>query len=432
MDNDALALAQSDLLDARLGPFFYCPPNYLVDAGSEYVPIRVGSLKHRLRKLFPAHEVNDAMTTIEDCRFVSYAGPLAGKDRGLHESADGRKLLATTSPTVISASPGAFPTIELFLEQLLVSGGVDQRPYFCGWLNCARAAMLERKPTPGHLLGLAGPRGSGKTQLIGLIELAMGGRRANPRDYFCGGRFNADLLAAELLVLDDEDVPAKEAARQAFKQRVKNFLYSGAPRIEAKHKDAFTFRGVWRAVVACNSAEDDLRALPAVDDGSRDKLLYLMCAHAFPEVLSDDEFQEWQRIVRAELPALLHFIETYEIPHHLRASRGRIVAWQHPLLLEKIHSLDGWLAMMELADIAAMAGVLPLPWKGKARELETILTGHYETERHAKKLFGTWHAKAGVLLSEAATHSERVYVAGKSGKIKTYRIEPDEGGACES
>lgn len=304
------------------------------------------------------------------------------------------------------------------------------------WMQSAREGVVSGKHKPGHILGLAGEKGCGKSQLIDLIRLAMGGRTANPRDYFCGGRFNADLLSGELLVMDDEDFPSTERARSSLKQRIKGLIYGKTPRIEAKGKDAFAFRGCWRVVVACNLSEDDLRALPPVDDGTEDKLLYMVCGRAFPEVILDEEFEKWQEDIIGELPQFIHAVERFEVPEDMLAGRGKIKGWQHPEILQQMSSLDGWRALLESVDAMYDKNELALPWTGRARELEGLLTAPESSERrNAVKLFGSWHGKAGALLTDACKHSERVEPVGKLDGVQQYRVHPakiqEEGDSTE-
>lgn len=414
---------QNQIGSNPLNRFFYTGRDFLADTGAEFVPVGVRSMRQRLKGLLVQDNVNDALVEIEDRNHIAYHGPLAGANKGVRVSAEGVKLLATKDPVVIDAKKADAPTIFAFILGLI---GKEQLPYFLGWLKCFRLAMLAREPAPGHLLGLTGPAGCGKTQLISrIIVPAIGGRRANPRDYFVGGRFNDDLLKAEVLVMDDEDLPTREADRQRFKQRVKNFLYSESPRFEAKFQGPFSYRGLWRCVVACNFAEDDLRALPPVDDGTQDKLMYLKCSNAFPERMDDAEFSSWKTATAEELPGFLWQLERYNIPEALVHSRGMVKAYQSPAIMNILSQLAGWKALLELVDQLAQDGIIVLPWKGRAAELERALIGHGSTKPQAEKLLGDWNAKCGKLLSEASRSSSRVELMGSHADTNSYLIKPE-------
>ena len=412
MDRAELAKAQREIIESEVtGDYFYTRRGYLVFKNGRYVPIDKSSLRLRLSRVLgnQPDTVNDAILAIEDSKFVSYCGPLAGCDRGLHETADGEKILATNGPKIIPSWEGDWTEIKSFLSALFADDTFDQLAYFYSWLQSARLAMLARKPSPGQLLALVGPRACGKTQLVQrLIKPSMGGREANPVSFFSGERFNGDLVKAELLVMDDETLPTDARSRQTFKQRVKTFLYSGAPRIEAKGQDAFTFQGLWRAVVCCNEAEDDLRALPPVDSGTEDKLIYLRCSPALDPRTEAEDFEHWCGTIRQQIPAFLHFVENYEVPERLRGGRGNVSGWQHPVLLDEMDRSQGWRALLEIVDSSALF----LPWKGTARELESSLENDDKARLHSRKLFGSWVNKAGALLGEAAAKTERVYKAG--------------------
>lgn len=432
MDLDALEAARVDALLASVcEDYFYTGSKYLVDYAGRYIPIDKSSLRYRLSKPLgeDSRGISDAVCTIEDNRYVSYCGPLAGRDRGLHRTADGASILATESPVVIKSRPGQWDKIRALLDGLFGDDEYDQMQFFLAWMKSARAAMLAREPSPAHLLALVGPKACGKTQLVQrVIKPAMGGRESSPAAYFSGGRFNGDLVKAELLVMDDETLPVTPLARQTFKQRVKNFLYSAAPRIEAKGQDAFTFQGLWRAVVCCNLAEDDLRALPPVDSGTEDKLIFLKCSPAFDTRLDAEKFRHWCEMVKLELPAFLDFVENYEVASAIRGGRGGVEGWQHPGIMAEIHRNEGWRSLLELVDMADRSVRIEfnLPWRGTAKQLETILTEASETHRHARKLLDGYFNKCGTLLGQASRLSDRVYSGPAQDGYNTWRIEDRE------
>ena len=191
MDRAELAKAQAEIIESEVtGDYFYTRRGYLVFKNGRYVPIDKSSLRLRLSRVLgnQPDTVNDAILAIEDSKFVSYCGPLAGCDRGLHETADGEKILATHGPKIIPSWEGDWTEIKSFLSALFADDTFDQLAYFFSWLQSARLAMLARKPSPGQLLALVGPRACGKTQLVQrLIKPSMGGREGEGEETRCSG-----------------------------------------------------------------------------------------------------------------------------------------------------------------------------------------------------------------------------------------------------
>ncbi len=411
-------------------PFYFSGKDgFLADNGTEFVEIGVRSMRTRLTEIdLGGLTVEQALVQIENQRYVTYRGPAAGSDKGLIVTSEGVKLLVTQSPTVIKAQPGDYPTIRSFLDNML---GAEQLVYFMGWLKCSRVAMLKRKHAPGHFLGLAGPKGTAKTQLIHLIIVpSMGSRSASCAKYFGGANFNAELLRAEVLVIDDDDFSSKAASRQRVKQLVKSLLFSSAPQFEGKYKEPFSYRTVTRIVGACNLDEGDLRAFPLVDSGTDDKLMFLMCSPAFDKEPTDEEFEEWKRKIAAELPAFLFDVERFEIPEPLQASRGMIKAFRHPEIMRLISEQEGWRSLMELVNLldsyddpATGALLFERPWRGGASKLASLLLQCPATRDMARPLIGTYTPKCGILLTEAAGHPESgVSVVGKHSDTNSYEI----------
>ena len=92
---------------------FYDGTRYLFDNGRDYVPMDARSLAKQLdlRGISPAAEY---IAEIQTNRFIKYAGPLAGRKRGIHES-NGDLLLATSNPRMIRSSPCDWQTIKRFI-----------------------------------------------------------------------------------------------------------------------------------------------------------------------------------------------------------------------------------------------------------------------------------------------------------------------------
>jgi hypothetical protein len=373
--------------------FFYDGTKYFLDAGHQYIPMDQRSVVRHLKNagIASSHDVDQILCAIQVEKFINFAGPLAGHPRGLHVSG-GCRLLATTSPDIIKPAPGRWPTIRALLEGLLLDDidGEVQLETFLAWLKFSRESLTSNRRRPGQAIALAGQRGSGKSLLLDLTEHALGGRRANPYAFFTGRtNFNADIAGAELLAVDDEAGSFDIRSRKTFAANIKSCLFSGSVRVEPKHRTPFNFRPVWRMLLALNDEPEALLVLPPITEDIADKITLFRC-HKKPLPMPAHTLEEKEAFfakLRCELPALLDWLEKWEVPAELREERCGVAYYHHPELLASLHQLspEGHLAAL-VDTLAAVVDSFKLPWVGTASELKAALCIHSTTERDANKL----------------------------------------------
>lgn len=388
--------------------FYYDGRTYYLDQGREFIPMDTSSVKRHLQGENPGlikPDIDAALCRIQTRHFVHFAGPLAGMARGLHE-ASGSKVLVTTSPAIIPAAPGEWPTLRAVIDGLLGAdpeAGENQVKVFLGWLKFARESVMTGRRRPGQVMALAGPRNCGKSLLIDIVELALGGRRANPYPYFTGRtQFNADLAGAELLAIDDEAGSTDIRARKNLAASIKSNLFSGSVRVEGKHKTGFSFGPCWRVMIALNDEPEALLVLPPITEDIADKLTVLRC-HRRPLPMPAhtlDERDAFFATLKMELPALLDWLLAYDPPGHLREERCGVAHFHHPAILDALRELSPEGALSDLIDTAERAGGIALPWVGTAAELRGLLTACTSTARDADKLLGNWAPAAGSYLAK--------------------------------
>lgn len=372
--------------------FFYDGTRYLLDIGDDYSPMNEMSVKRHLKRagLKTADERDDAICDIQTERLVHFAGPLAGYQRGLHE-VNGRRLLATSSPNIIKASPGEWPTLRAVIEGLLrdPEAGEHQIDIFYGWLKFARESLTTGRRRPGQALALCGPRGCGKSLLLDITEAALGGRRANPYSHFTGKTgFNADIAGAELLAVDDEAGSTDLRARKLLAANIKSNLFSGSVRIEGKHRQPFQLAPCWRMILAVNDEPEALLVLPPISEDVADKIILAHC-HRFPLPMpahTMDERSAFFARLMSELPAFVNWLEAWQPPADIREERCGVTYYHHPALLAALHELSPEGQLAELIDTAAARGDIALPWEGTASVLKAVLLDCPATRRDAERL----------------------------------------------
>lgn len=407
--------------------FFYDGSRYYLDTFREFVPMDQKSVSRHMKGWTLDREETDvALCQIQTGQYINFAGPLAGHPRGLH-NVGGSKLLATVSPVIIKAKAGPWETLRAVVEGLLddPDTGNAQVETFLAWLKIARESLVTNRRRPGQAIALAGPRGSGKSLLIDITEAALGGRRANPYPYFTGRtNFNGDLAGAELLAVDDEAGSTDIRSRRALAANIKSCLFSGAVRIEGKNKTAFTFRPCWRMLLALNDEPEALLVLPPITEDIFDKITLFRC-HKRPLPMAAHTLEEREAFfakLLSELPGLLSWLESWEIPADITEERCGVRWFHHPAILAALHELSPEGQLLNLIDAANTGGQLPLPWIGTAAELKCILCHAVTIAREAEKLLGTWHAAAGSYLSRL--EGERVKRLALRDGVQRWQILP--------
>jgi hypothetical protein len=288
----------------------------------------------------------------------------------------------------------------------------------------ARRNLLdgERRPLPA--LALVGPKNCGKTLLIEVYRKLLGGRSANALAALSGDQFNADTLAAELLVIDDEIASKDHRARTALAQGIKRNAFATSVRFRPLYREGLNMRPIQAIVIAVNDETEHLQVLPAIDESMADKLTLLQCSKANLDGL--DDRKKIMSIIDAELPAFLYHLENSDHPHHLRDSRTGVRAWQNHEILSRLDSISPeqrfrelLLQTVEITDAIKKNGF----WRGTAAEIERILTDYYSPTRHAAGSLLTWNGACGSYISRLGKSGTSTITSTLLDGITQWRIE---------
>ncbi len=399
---------------------------YLVDTGTFYRPYtRKTPVKNGIRRRLEAqgHSQGDCKELIEVCmetieldQAVDWSGQLAGFPRGVAEL-NGRSFLVTQGYDIPNATPGACPLHREIIKQAFPI--TDSHLVFCGWLRDAVRAIRANMHQPAPMLVMAGERKAGKSLLAHIAQQAMGGRAANPMTAWTGKLpWNDNLLGSELLLIDDSVASTDPRARKAFGSRFKEAIYAGNVEINTRRKSSIELRPVWRVMVCCNETPENLSVIPPLEDGIEDKIILLKVS---PVTLplpaqTPEEKQEFQRALRDELPAFLHWIDQVKTPEHLSDNRSGVTAWQDTELLAAITELSPEQRMESLISLAMAKGFMGIDQGGKkwmsATEVQGVLQDRdSQTQQQAKTLL-SYDANAGRYLS-ALIKKGSAYVSDK-------------------
>lgn len=390
------------------------------DARGVWITIPETSVRRYLKeagfsaKAFPGQtlsEIDARFNEIQRASSVDYSGPLAGYNTGVYEIC-GNRVLVTSSPALIEPAEGEWRTIRSFLENLIRDPDHNQFDYLLGWLKVATECLASGNKRPGQALVLAGAAGSGKSLLQNLISQLLGGRSAKPYRYMSGAtQFNADLFYAEHQMIEDDVSSTDIRSRRHFGSHVKQFAVNQTQSCHPKGQTAISLTPFWRVSISVNEEPENLMILPVLDESLQDKVMLLKtnkCDMPMPVGTIEQRNAFWAALT-SELPAFLHFLNTYEIPSELKDDRYGITTFHHPDLLAAMDDLAPEIRLLSLMDQCLWQeeigeGKLKVkknnPLTFTAEGLEALLTCS-QFSNEVKKLLG-WNNATGTYLGRLA------------------------------
>lgn len=312
------------------------------------------------------------MLRIAEKNSVHYAGPLGGFDPGRYDMA-GSRVLVTRGPKFIVEKPIPFPLFGKFLNELLG----DQKRYFLGWLKWAMVSLRRGLPwSPGQLLSIAGPPGSGKSFLQSLITPILGGRVSSPYKYMSGAtEFNSEIFGAEHGLIGDSNHATDMKSRRAFGSAIKTFVVEKAQHVHGKGKTGITLFPFFRLTLTLNSNPEAMLVLPPLDSDVKDKIILLKAgpvSFPFPSKKFPDS-QHYYNALEAELPGFLHWLRRWRIPATIADQRYGVMSYHDPDLLRGVDELSPEFRLLQTIDTYLFVEGLIEHWEGTALEMERTL-----------------------------------------------------------
>jgi hypothetical protein len=299
---------------------------------------------------------------------------------------------------LIEPQPGEAPTIKAVLEGLFLESeseavGNAQLHTFLGWLKSSVEALRAGRQQQQQALAICGVRDCGKSFIQHhIITPCLAGRAADAERYFLRGNdFNADLFAAEHLVLDDCRASTKIADRLAFAAKIKQHTVGATvASLHGKGKDAITVRPWWRISITCNDDPESLLVLPPLNEDFADKLILLRASRFdFPEpITTAAEKEKFEAKLRSEIPAFLDFLlNRYTVPEKfVDPRRYNVATFHHPVIKESLESLSPEAELLELIDLVLEFDFHDGPVWISASDLENriLASSHH---RRAERIF---------------------------------------------
>ena len=209
-----------------------------------------------------------------------------------------------------------------------------------------------------------------------ILPYLFGGRRAKANPLFDpnGSDFNSEMFQAEILILDDAAVlESGHKYRHTMSETIKEVSVGGGMDYHGKFVDKLPIQPWWRLWRMLNDEADTLATLPLLDESVADKWIAFLWSPmpGGPVDMSPGWFDRWIKVVKAELPAFLHYLlhEHIILPEH-RDPTGRfaIMNYKNPDIIARMkeNSTENALLHKIDTDLVTFDGE---PWEGTTADL---------------------------------------------------------------
>jgi hypothetical protein len=361
---------------------------------------------------------------------IHYDGPMPGYRRGLHMES-GRQYYCSSEPLLLEAVSGEeetqfgarWPVVHELLRRLLVNQEVGWDQFYTllaslkSGVEALKHALVvpkdagRRAVRPGQAIALVGPRACGKTFLFEhVIAPVLGGRVVDAFKAFMTDSqgFNGELLGGEVWKIDDRECSTDIRVRRQFAANLKAYLYSSQISIHRKYCTPITVTPFGRLFIMCNDTDENLRVLPDLTPDIADKIHLLRCNATVPPmpVGTEVEREAYRTQIRRELPYLLGDLERWSVPERYFEDRSGVRSYHNDSVLKALRRANPEGVLAELLQLAFSTGLIEQPWRGRAIELQSILTDRsFASARLASELL-QYPAAVGRYLGRMADRRE--------------------------
>jgi len=384
---------------------------------ARFIEMGAGEVKRKLRvrayRSRPEPERGEFVSQIDqildqatESRVVDLAVSIAGTPAGVYDLPGGR-VLVRESPKLVEPAKGDCETIFDFLTALLGEDSIR----FCAWLKVGYEALRAGERRPGQALIIIGPPDCGKSRIQHQIVTAiLAGRSADPKSYFFARTdFNADLVGAEHLLIEEIPSSSRHEERLFFGERIKEVVANDTTRLHKKNRDAVTISPFWRLSITLNDDPQKLRCLPPLTDDLAEKIILLQAKPApkfwarFGE--ATDPRKAFRDAIESELPAFADYLLSMPVPPALQGRRYGVASYVPEEIGQAIFEGEPEHHLMLLINKGLFADGDAGPWQGDADDLKQALCADTSSVKgSAVRLMGNLQlATVGIWLAHLAT-----------------------------
>ena len=372
-----------------------------------------------------ASEITQAMSIVRDRKQVQvsslfYTAPgVIERPGSVHvlNVADVSALAPATKPSTGGREDwgDGFPWLAKFFDQWL---GGEASIMFLAHLSHAYKCGVNRAPSRGLGVILAGPVGAGKTFAVNAVCGPLLGGCADASSYLVDGdKYNSELIETPVWSLDDVANSGNWGEQSRFSKMFKRIIANDGISCRAMYRAPYTTRWTGRIYMTANDDYESINALPRTDINILDKLLFLKTnAVKLDPWINDEDLAR-------ELPHFGAWLLAYSPPPAAIGGRFGVKPWLDPRLGAVLEDLDPKAAGMEI--IARFREELDEPWTGTSSDLyDMIVTG---SSSSAAKTFSSvralnWHIKE--LLSRGAPGVSRMSRSNRGARFVLAPLTP--------
>jgi len=234
--------------------------------------------------------------------------------------------------------------------------------------------------------------------------------------------FNAELFAAEHLMIEDECAGTDIRARRTFGAQLKSVTVNTVQKCHQKNRTALSLEPLWRVTITVNDEPENLMVLPPIDDSLEDKLI-LLRANRLPMPMptaSLEDRKAFEATLLAELPAFCAFLDGWQIPTELVSQRFGITHFHHPELLDAIDALAPETRLLQLIESNCFQK--DRVWTGTAADLETELTAHGSASAYEARRLLSFTTACGTYLGRLASKKPKQVVKERTANSRRWEL----------
>lgn len=395
---------------------------------------RVKGLSNKISKGATSSDADKALEHVNTYSRVSGGAPLLYRPPGVN-LVNGHKILNTSfTPLIVPSAgpcePSQIPELWDWFQGLFVKlqGTTPELYWISHWANVVQGIYVG-KPVTGRAVFLCGPPESGKTMLCErILSPLLGGKMADPNAYMMGlTPFNADLLNAGLLAINDSEAPTGDKERNQWAQRMKSMVVNDVFQYHAKFKEKIEITYPGKIIVTLNTDPKSLSMLLGLEEGTKDKVMFFAVKE---RVGGWPNKYDMRATIDKGLPVLVRILLDWKIPDFIIDERSRygLKSYYDPTLVELSHQQESSYNLQEIIMVWQKEGFYWVEndenrcWEGTATELLAELSEQTSLHVVLKDWNGYRIAKALTSLSSLSSSGVSSIGGTKSRKYKICKI----------
>jgi hypothetical protein len=377
------------------------------DVRNTWIPVSESAMRRHIATKLKISEFKRTakyIQIIQEWLTVDLSLELSGHSSGVYDWSKVRntRVLVIKSPLLITPKEGNWPVIEKLIQNMLD----NQWEHFISWCKLTDAALRSGMLDKLQSLVLCGPPNAGKSRVQNWIVTPLCGNREVLCYKYIGKEFTAHLFNAEHHKIEDEVFSKDWYHQNTLRTYLKNCAANDTMDWHRKYGTPIALPIFRRLTLSCNDTEEDMRILPPLDETMMDKLSLYYCKAAPMPMKTNtlEERQLFERTIRSELPAFVHFLHSWEVPSDLIGGRDGLRCIHHSKVLQLSRMASPEFLFFEIAVLYFQEmkrfGSTESQWKGTATQLHKEIVETIPNSRDMLQKLCPHHTTFGGLLGK--------------------------------